>query len=129
MSMYISVSSFNMKDKKLDANYTELCREIVVTDFLNDILTEKYISIFSVFEDDEVLEYKEVSKECVADLSDEIDKLSDDLLIKLNNTSGKSKKEDIVSKLRDITLLNQLIKVFLFNGGLAASSHIKIIIS
>ena len=129
MSMYISVSSFNMKDKKLDANYTELCREIVVTDFLNDILTEKYISIFSVFEDDEVLEYKEVSKECVADLSDKIDKLSDDLLIKLNNTSGKSKKEDIVSKLRDITLLNQLIKVFLFNGGLAASSHIKIIIS
>ncbi|QXC35585.1 hypothetical protein [Aeromonas sp. FDAARGOS 1407] len=129
MSMYISVSGFNMKDKKLDANYTELCREIVVTDFLNDLLTEKYISIFSAFEEDDVLEYKEVSKECVASLSEEIDKLSDDLFIKLNNTSGKSKKEEIVSKLRDITLLNQLIKVFLFNGGLAASSHVKIIIS
>ncbi|EGR2715002.1 hypothetical protein DUG80_24380 [Vibrio parahaemolyticus] len=129
MSMYINVSEFKIKDNKLDANYTELSREIVVTEFLNDLLIGKYISLFSAFEEGEVLEYKEITKKNIASLSKEIDRLSDELFVDLQNALGKSKKEEIVSKLRDVTLINQLIKVFLLNGGLDTSSNVKIIIS
>lgn len=129
MSMCLTVSNFISQDEKLDSNYTELSREVNVTEFLDTLLSDKYISLFSAHEEDEEIEYREVSKNKILILSEEIDKLSDDLFGELYSTSGKSKREEIVSKLRDITLLNQLIKVFLLNGGLATHGNIKLLVS
>ncbi|PWF62544.1 hypothetical protein CBX96_15765 [Shewanella sp. BC20] len=129
MSMCLTVSDFKIQGENLDSNYSELSREVNVTGYLDSLLSEKYISLFSAYEEDEELEYREISKENVSILSEEIDKLTDDLFDELNSTAGRSKREEIVSKLRDITLLNQLIKVFLLRGGLASSSNIKLLIS
>ncbi|MCR9916535.1 hypothetical protein NB550_03490, partial [Vibrio parahaemolyticus] len=104
MSMYISVSKFKEKDGRLNADYSTISKEVVVTEFLDSLISEKYISYFTAFEDDEELEYREITKECIIEMSKEIDNIADGLFSELKNTSGKSKREEIILKIRDVNL-------------------------
>ncbi|HAI9333738.1 TPA: hypothetical protein HLC05_001891, partial [Escherichia coli] len=63
MGMSLSIAKFEWQGDKLDANYKELSQEVVVTDFVDSIISEKYISFFIVFEGDEKVKYREISKE------------------------------------------------------------------
>lgn len=129
MSMLLSVTKFEKQGDRLDAAYSTLSREVLVTEFINSLILEKYILDFAVFEDDEEVKYREISKESIAQLSSEIDNIADRLFKNLQSVSGKSKREEIISNIQDINLLNHLIKIFLFNQGENDSSTIRILIS
>lgn len=127
--MLLSVTKFEKQGDRLDAAYSTLSREVLVTEFINSLILEKYILDFAVFEDDEEVKYREISKESIAQLSSEIDNIADRLFKNLQSVSGKSKREEIISNIQDINLLNHLIKIFLFNQGENDSSTIRILIS
>ncbi|MCU6387192.1 hypothetical protein [Enterobacter quasiroggenkampii] len=129
MGMSLSIAKFEWQGDKLDANYKELSQEVVVTDFVDSIISEKYISFFIVFEDDEKVKYREVSKESLYKLSEEIDAKVDNLLNDLEQVSGKSRREETTSKIRSIILINKLIKEFLFNQCADSTYVIKFLIS
>lgn len=129
MSMYISISEFKEKENKLDSDYSTISKEVVVTEFLDSLISEKYISYFTAFEDGEKLEYREIMKEHIPVISKEIDDIADTLFSELKNTSGNSRKEEIFSKIRDINLFNQLIKIYLLNNCTSSSTTVKILIS
>lgn len=129
MGMSLSIAKFECQGDKLDANYKELSQEVVVTDFVDSIISEKYISFFIVFEGDEKVKYREISKESLYKLSEEIDAKVDNLLIGLEQVSGKSRREETTSKIRSIILINKLIKEFLFNQCADSTYVIKFLIS
>ncbi|HAX1978427.1 TPA: hypothetical protein JW675_004972, partial [Escherichia coli] len=97
MGMSLSIAKFEWQGDKLDANYKELSQEVVVTDFVDSIISEKYISFFIVFEGDEKVKYREISKESLYKLSEEIDAKVDNLLNDLEQVSGKSRREETTS--------------------------------
>lgn len=129
MSMYLSVAKFEIQNEKLDADYSNISKDVAVTDFLNSLIFEDYISSFSAFEEDEEIKYSEISNKYISKLSGELDEIIDGLLSDLIKTSGISKREEITAKIQDIILLNRLIKIFLLNHVLNDSSTIKILIS
>ncbi|AZK62343.1 MULTISPECIES: hypothetical protein [Pectobacterium] len=129
MGMSLSIAKFKWRGDKLDANYKELSQEVVVTDFMDSIISEKYISFFIVFEGDEEVKYREISKESLRRFSEEIDAKVDNLLIDLEQVSGKSRKEETTLEIRSIFLLNKLIKEFLFNQCTDSTCVIKFLIS
>ena len=129
MGMSLSIAKFEWQGDKLDANYKELSQEVVVTDFVDSIISEKYISFFIVFEGDEKVKYREISKESLYKLSEEIDAKVDNLLNDLEQVSGKSRREETTSKIRSIILINKLIKKFLFHQCADSTYVIKFLIS
>ncbi|WP_322044701.1 hypothetical protein [Paraburkholderia sp. J67] len=129
MSMNLSVAKFETREGKLNSDYSNLSKEVIVTDFLDSLISEKFVSSFQAFEDDEGLEYREISTTHIIELSEKVDHIEDKLLSDLENASGKSKREELISNIRDITLLNMLIKIFLINDGMTDSRNIKLLIS
>ena len=119
MGMSLSIAKFEWQGDKLDANYKELSQEVVVTDFVDSI----------IFEGDEKVKYREISKESLYKLSEEIDAKVDNLLNDLEQVSGKSRREETTSKIRSIILINKLIKEFLFHQCADSTYVIKFLIS
>ncbi|HDN2673081.1 TPA: hypothetical protein ACGQVR_002288 [Klebsiella michiganensis] len=129
MGMSLSIAKFERQGDKLDANYKELSQEVAVTDFVDSIISEKYISFFVAFEVDEEVKYREVSKESLYRFSEEIDAKVGNLLIDLEQVSGKLRREETISEIRSIILINKLIKEFLFNQCTDSTYVIKFLIS
>lgn len=130
MSMYLSIAKFKNVEGKLDANYSTVSeKEVNVTTFINSLIPEKYISEFIVFEDNEELKYREIPNKYLTNLSKEIDNKTDTLLSELASSLGSSKRQEITSNIKDIFLLNYLIKTFMINSHINNSNHIKFLIS
>ena len=129
MSMSLNVALFQSEDEKLQAEYSDLSKNINVTEFLNSFISEDYISEFTVFEEDEEIVYREINSKFIDELSRKSDEIEDALFVELREISGKTKREESINKIQDLTLLNRLIKIYLLSLKSNKSNLVKILIA
>lgn len=112
MSMSVIVGNFNKIENRLSSEYESKSGEVVVTEYIDSLLSD-YVTEFEAFEDDESIVYKEINSASVIKISEVIDSKFDDLIEELEKTSGHTKKKELLTHIKDLHLINSLIKRFL----------------
>lgn len=129
MSMTLSVVEFKNEHGQLQADYESLSKDVVVTEYLNSIISEEYMSELSVFENGEEVFYREINLASIKQLSPILDEYEDSLFIELIKTSGKNKRSEIIDNLRDLSCLNRLVKKILLILLVDNHSNVRLIIA
>jgi|GEM_PF-3549106 len=122
MSMELNVVKFKHKNGRLDADYSAGREGVLVTEFLNGLISEEFISEFSAFEEGEEIIYREILEDDIPKLSEKTDEKMNSLLFSFEEALGKSKKEELWNNIKDIILLDQLLKRFLIECNSSDSS-------
>ena len=122
MTMSIILAELETVDKKLSANYKELSEGILVTDYINSILT---LSEFKAYEDDEEIIYSELTTKNMDDLIKVIKKK---IILSTDRIIVSEPKDEIKNNILDLFKLYGILLNFYKISCLKSKNTLKVLV-
>lgn len=116
MSMVVGELKTN-QNNQLDADYKELSNKIIITEYMDEVVTE-FLDEIKVYEEVDENEYGEIIYKTFFSLnlekmSEKIDELSSKLFQDFYDIKGKKEQRVIVEKLENLNKIDYLLKKML----------------
>lgn len=128
VSMSIIVGRFQSNGESLLANYTTLSREVVLTEFLERLISTLTTEDLTVFEETEEITYRQIHKINIIKIIDLLETALYDTTEQLTKTKGESKRKELSEHIEDISKLGILINRYLTALIADSEKHIKLLI-
>jgi len=129
MSMSVTLAKFKTSGNKLLADYSEIGSEVLLTEFLDHLISEFATNDLIVFEEEDEIIYRQFHKSTMPEITNTLERESFKLFSAARKAKGNEKIQEILNHIEDISRLNTLITRYYLNSSIYINETFKLLIA
>lgn len=127
--MSVILAKFKTSGDKLLADYSQIGSEVLLTEFLDRLISESATDDLIVYEEEEEVTYKQLHKSTVPDIINILEQELSTLFSVARKAKGSEKTQEVLNHIEDISRLNILITRYYLNSSVNINETFKLLIA